>query len=78
MRFTLETCNIRAGTDTRESDLHYSDRRQSNANVFRRLKQRLRETGCVIPTIFDNAGRSRSVRTPANEDVIIAAVEQQA
>jgi hypothetical protein len=46
--------------------------------VFRRLKQRLPETECVIPTVFENAGRSRSVRTPDNEDVIIAAVEQQA
>jgi len=78
MRFTLEACNIRAGTDRRESDLHYSGRRQSDADVFRRLKQRLRETGCVIPTVFENAGPSQSVRTPANEDVVITAVEQQA
>jgi len=78
MRFALEACNIRAGTDARESGLHYSGRRQSDSNVFRLFKQRLRETGCVIPTVFENAGRARSVRTPASEDVIIAAVEQQA
>ena len=74
MRFTPEACNIRAGS------LIYIilAERQSDANVFRRFKQRLRETGYVIPTVFENAGRARSVRTPANEDVIIAAVEQQA
>jgi hypothetical protein len=78
MRFALEACNIRAGTDAREPGLHYSGRRQSDSNVFRRLKRRLLETGRVIPTVFENAGHSRSVRTPAREDVIIAAVEQQA
>lgn len=78
MRFALEACNIRAGTDALESGLHYSGRRQSDSNVFWRLKHRLRETECVIPTVFENAGRSRSVRTPANEDVIIAVVEKQA
>jgi hypothetical protein len=75
MRLTLEACNIRAGNDTRQSDLQYSGRRKSDPNVFRRLKQHLRETGCVIPMVLENAGRSRSVRTPANEDVINAAVE---
>jgi len=56
MRFALEVCNIRAGTDARESGLHYSGRRQSDSNVFLRLKQRLRETGCVISMVFENTG----------------------
>jgi hypothetical protein len=45
--------------------------------VFRRLEQRLRETGRVTPTALVNAGRPWTVRTPANEDAIIAAVERE-
>jgi hypothetical protein len=45
--------------------------------VFRRLGQRLRETGSVTPTVHVNTDRPQTVRTPANEDVIIAAVKRQ-
>jgi hypothetical protein len=45
--------------------------------VFRRLEQRLRETGSVTPTALVNAGRPRTVRTPANEDATIAALERE-
>jgi hypothetical protein len=45
--------------------------------VFRRQKQRLRERGSVTPTALVNAGRPRTVRTPANEDAITAAVERE-
>jgi hypothetical protein len=45
--------------------------------VLRRLEQGLRETGSLTPTALVNAGRSRTVRTPANEDGIIAAVERE-
>jgi hypothetical protein len=41
------------------------------------LEQRLRETGGVTPTALVNAGRPRTVRTPANEDAKIAAVERE-
>jgi hypothetical protein len=34
----------------------------------------LRETGSVTPTTLVNAGRPWTVRTPANEDAVIAAV----
>jgi hypothetical protein len=45
--------------------------------VFLRLERRLRETGSVIPTTHVNAGRSRTVRTLANEYDVIAAVERK-
>jgi hypothetical protein len=45
--------------------------------VYRRWEQRLRETGSVKPTAVLKAGPSRTVRRPANEDAIIAAVEQE-
>jgi hypothetical protein len=76
MLLTLGTCNSRAGTAAREYALRYPGRRYTNANVFRLLEQRLYETGSVKPTTHVNAGRPRTVRTAANEDVIIAAVEE--
>jgi hypothetical protein len=48
-----------------------------DANVFRRLAQRLRETGIVTPTAEVNGGLPQIVHTPANEDTIIAPAEQQ-
>jgi hypothetical protein len=75
MLLTLGACNSRAGTAAREYALRYPGQRHPDANVFRRLEQRLRVTGSVTPTALVNAGRPRTVRTPANEDVIIAAVE---
>jgi hypothetical protein len=77
MLVTLGTCNSRAGTAAQEYALRYPGRRHPDANVFRRLEQRLRETGSVTPTAFVKAGRPRTVRTPANVDAIIAAVERE-
>jgi hypothetical protein len=77
MLLTLGDCNSRAGTDSWEYALRYPCRRHPDANMFRRLEQRLRDTGSVTPTALMNAGRPRTVRTPANEDAIIAAVERE-
>jgi hypothetical protein len=41
------------------------------------LEKRLRETGSVTPTALVNAGRARTIRTPANEDAKIASVERE-
>jgi hypothetical protein len=41
----------------------------------RRLVQPLREAGSVTPTALVNAGRPETVRTPADEDATVAAVE---
>jgi hypothetical protein len=38
-------------------------------------EQHLREAGSVTPTAHVNAGRPRTVRTPGNEDAMIAVVE---
>jgi hypothetical protein len=77
MLLTLGACNSRAGTAAREYALRYPGRRHSDTNVIRRLEQRFRETGSVTPTALVNAGRPRTVRTPANENVIISAVERE-
>jgi hypothetical protein len=77
MLLTLGACNSRAGTATREYALRYAGRRHPDANVFRRLEQRLRETGSVTPTALVSAGRPRTIRTPANEDAITAAVGRE-
>lgn len=59
----------------RDFALPCPDRRHPDANVFRRLQQRLRETGSVTPMVFVNSDCPRTVRTPANEGVIFSAVE---
>jgi hypothetical protein len=77
MLLTLGACNSRAGTAAREYALRYPGRRHPDANVFRRLEQCLRETGSVTSTALVNVGRPRTVRPPANEDAITAAVERE-
>jgi hypothetical protein len=74
---TLSACNSQASTAAWQYALHYPGRRHTDANVFRRLKQRLRETGGVTPMALVNAGRPRTVRTVANENAIIAAVDRE-
>jgi hypothetical protein len=74
MSSTLGACNSRAGSAAREYALRSIGRRHPDANVFRRLELRLREKGSLIPTALVNAGRPRTVRTPSNEDAVIAAV----
>jgi hypothetical protein len=66
MLVTLGTWNSRAA---RECAL-----RPPDANVSRRLEQRFREAGSLKPTEYVNTDLLRTVRTPANEDAIIAAV----
>jgi hypothetical protein len=56
MLLTLGACNSRAGTAAREYAVRYPGRRHPDANVFRRLEQRLHETGRVTPTALVNAG----------------------
>jgi hypothetical protein len=77
MLLTLGDCNSRAGTAAREYALRYPGRRHPDGNVFRRLEQHFRETGSVTPTALVNAGRPRTVRTPANKDAIISAVKRE-
>jgi len=72
MLLTLGACNSRAGTAAREYALRYLGRRHPDANVFRRLEQRLRETGSVNPTAHVNGGRPQTVWSQADEDAITA------
>lgn len=57
--------------------LRIPGQRNPDTNVFRRLEQRLREAGRVVPTAHMNSGRPRTVRAPANEDAVTAAVERE-
>jgi hypothetical protein len=75
MPLTLDACNSSAGTDIRVFALHYSGPCHPDTDVFRRLQQRLCETGIVAATELANARRPRAVRTLGNEDDITAAVE---
>jgi hypothetical protein len=61
MLLTLGTCNTcsRGGAAAQKFALLYSGRRHPDANVFRRLEQRLLET----PTAQVNAGRPQTVWT---------------
>jgi hypothetical protein len=77
MLLTHGACNSRAGTAAREYALRCPGRCHPDVNVFRRLEQRLHEKGSVTPTALVNAGRPRTVRTPANKDAMIAAVGRE-
>jgi hypothetical protein len=55
MLLTLGAYNSRAGIVAREYALRYPGRRHPDADVFRRLEQRLRETGSATPTALVNA-----------------------
>jgi hypothetical protein len=72
MPLTLGTCNGRADAAAREYALRYP-----NADMFRPLEQRLRETESVTPRAHVNAGRPRTVRTPTSEDAMFAAMERE-
>jgi hypothetical protein len=77
MLLTLSTSDSRAGTAAMECALCYPGQRHPDASVFRQLEYCLCETGSVTPMAHVNAGRLQTVRTPANEGAIIAAVEQE-
>jgi hypothetical protein len=76
MPLSLGACNSPAHAAAREYALRYPGRRHPDAGMFRPLEQRLREAGSVTCTAHVNAGRPRTVRTPASEDGIIGAMEQ--
>jgi hypothetical protein len=75
MLLTLRAYNSTAGTAALEYVLRHPGRRHQDINMFRRLKQRLGDTGCAAPMAHVNAGRQWTLRTPANVDVTTTAVE---
>jgi hypothetical protein len=68
---------VSTGTAAWENTLRNLGRRHPDANVFQRLEQRLRQTASAKPALIVNTSRSGTLRTPANEDTIIAAVERE-
>jgi hypothetical protein len=77
MPIALSACNSRTGTAAWEYALRHLGRRHPDAKVFREVEQRLRETESVTRVKLVNTGRSRTVRTPANEDTITAGVKRE-
>jgi hypothetical protein len=75
MLFTLGTYNSEASTAAWECMLRFPGRRHADCNLFRRLEQRLLAARSVTLKALVKAGSPRTVRTPANEDITIAAVE---
>jgi hypothetical protein len=70
----LGTCNSAAGTDARGYVLHYPGRRHT-AEICSIIVKR-HEVG-LINTEFVNAHSPGTVRTKANEDCVISAVEDE-
>nr|XP_015840428.1 PREDICTED: uncharacterized protein LOC107399187 [Tribolium castaneum] len=56
----------------------YPLRRQPSSNTFRRLDQRIRETGRVDPAgpFYRDRGRPRTLRTPEVEEAVLDLVDQ--
>jgi hypothetical protein len=65
-------CDI--GTVAQEYALRYPGRRHPDSNAYQGLEQRLRKTGYATATAHVNASRPQTLRTPAAEDAVIAAV----
>jgi hypothetical protein len=74
MLLTLGVCDTRASTYARRYTPRYYCQRPSG-NVFWRLQRLPLETLSLAFAAVVNAGRQRSVATPANKDTIIVAVE---
>jgi hypothetical protein len=74
MLLCLSASNDDASEAAREYARLYPQRRHPDAKVIRRLTQRLRENGQIMP-LYVNRGRLREVRTPALEEAILQAIE---
>lgn len=72
MLLTLGTSKSRGGITAREHTLCCPGWCHPDANLFRRLEQRLR---VLTPAAQVTAGRSWTVRTPASEDSKTAVVK---
>lgn len=68
-------CNGNANAAANEYGIRFPNRRQPRGNTFRRLDQRLRETGSFI-TRNANAGRPRQRRVIQLEEQILDAVHE--
>jgi hypothetical protein len=74
MLLCLGGSNDNASEAARDYARLYPPRRHPDAKVIRRLMQRLRENGQIMP-LYVNRGRPREVRTLALEEAILEAIE---
>jgi hypothetical protein len=77
IHLTLSTYDSQAGIAAEEYTLCFSGQCDVDTSVFQQLEQCLQETGSVTSIAHVNTGHPWTVRTPANEEVIIAAVESE-
>ena len=77
MYFIFGQCNGNALQTAREYASRYPSRRHPNANVIRRLDDRLRNTGSVLPTnhLRDGGGGFHGRLPPTRENAILRQVE---
>lgn len=68
-------CRGNASMAGQEYRVRFPNRRHPSKNVFRRLDQRLRETGSFIPRNA-NAGRPRQRRTVQLEEQVLATIQE--
>lgn len=78
MHLVLGECRNNATAAARIYREQYPLRRHPSSNVFRRLDQRMRETGSMMPTgaFYRDAGRPRTSRTPQVEDAVLDLVHE--
>lgn len=74
MHLIYGACNSNAAEAVRQYRLRFPDRNQPSRNTFRRLDQRVRETGRLVRNAA-LTGRPRSTRTPWVEVAVVEAVE---
>lgn len=77
MFLVLGECRNNANRAARLYAERYPNRRHPDVNVIRRLDQRVRETGNVIPNAGPDRGRPRNVLRPLIEEEILEILEQQ-
>jgi hypothetical protein len=76
MHLILGACGNRTYAAVRAYAERYPARRHPDFNVFRRLDERMKETGNVLPTPPLDRGRPRTRRTPALQEMVLDMVAQ--
>jgi hypothetical protein len=76
MYLILGACDNRTYAAARAYAERYPARRHPDSNVFRRLDERMRETGNVLPTPPLDRDRPCTRRTPALDEMVLDMVAQ--
>jgi len=77
LTLTLGACNSPSGSEAWKYAQHSPSWCHPDANMFQEMKECFHKIWSVTPTALVNAGYSRVVQTPVNEDATLAAVEQE-